>query len=170
LVVANTNNGLLDSSSIDVTNTGAGLGVNFVQRTDYTNCNTAGWNLRDAQGNVLPASAGLPSCADLTLNSQPNASYTLLASDNNKVIRNTLLGDVVNNLPAPTGVFAFPFTFWVDTACASTVDLTPQTSLINGRTVLRLTACGWSMIWADPDGIDWHAQAYNPPGGVVFVP
>jgi hypothetical protein len=59
----------------------------------------------------------------------------------------------------------------MDTNCASSVTLTAATgSQINSRNTLPVGACGWAMIWADANGVDWHAQVYDPPGGVVTLP
>jgi hypothetical protein len=64
---------------------------------------------------------------------------------------------------------AAPFVFWIDTGCVSTVTLQSSGSNINGQSSLEIGACGWAFVWADTNGTDWHAQAFQPPGGVTVI-
>lgn len=160
IMLGNAANGLLPGTSIDTSRNSGGLGNTVVLRSDFNNCNWAGWS----------SATQLPTCADLRLNSQPLASYTLTPGDENMVVLNTLAGAVTNTLPVPTGAFAFPFVAWIDTKCASTVTLQAASgALINSASSARIGACGWAMLWTDGNGVDWHGQIYDPPGGVEIV-
>jgi hypothetical protein len=160
LLVANPITNTFDSTNFNLSRTAPGFGSAMVLRSDYTDCNTTGWDGQTSN----------PSCADLVANRQTVSTYALAVSDLNRVIRHATGGAVTDTIPAPTGQFAAPFVFWID---AGTADVTVQTSasaLINGQNTLHIGASGFAMVWADRDGTNWYAQAYSPPGGVIFIP
>lgn len=132
----------------------------FVQDSDFTNCNSLGWSSATTTG----------TCGDPSANFQSASTYTIQAADKNRVVFLTAGGSVAVTLPPPTGSFAAPFRFVIDTYCASDVIVTATApGSIVGTSTLEIFPCGWTNVWADTNVTSWHAEGFNPPGGVVVV-
>ena len=91
-----------------------------------------------------------------SVNVQSGTTYTIQASDCNKLVSLSNAGAVAVTLPQATGNFALGFAFNAQNRGSSNVTITPTTSTIDGSASLVLLPGQGCVIWSD--GSNYYTQ------------
>jgi hypothetical protein len=98
---------------------------------------------------ILAAGAGGSSTSGITINAQTGTTYTVLSTDQAKLVTHSNAASIAVTLPQATGSFTTPFYYYTTNLGVGAVTITPTTSTINGAATLVLNTGESAIIVSD---------------------